>query len=322
MSDVDQGATHSAGVEEQGQTAHPQADDQQQSMKDAFAAFGLDYQQEQQEEQAADPEGEHPPIDVEPEDGQPERKGITVKHNKEEVFIDEDKIPEYARKGLNYEKIEGRAKQYESALDRIAKQQGFKDHSELVANLDRIEQEAIQRQQQDFEQHKQRMREEAENAGLDPEAVDQWLDSHPMLNQAKELLERETKAQAIRKKEEEQQRQTQAWEALFKKYPDLLEQTNDDGTAAWMTPEMESRLRRNYDPLDAYELVHRDSIIAEERKRAEQSTLKQQRLNKRVQVEGAGGTDLEPQAPAELTSAFAMFGIDTKKAQKYAKNFE
>lgn len=322
MSEVDQGATHSAGVEEQNQTAHPQDVEQVQSMKDAFTAFGLDYPQDQQEGQAADPEGEHPPIDVEPEDEQPERKGITVKHNKEEVFIDEEKIPEYARKGLNYEKIEGRAKQYESALDRIAKQQGFKDHSDLVANLDRIEQESIQRQQQQFEQHKQQMREEAENAGLDPEAVEQYLENHPMLNQAKELLERESQAQTIRKQEEEQQRQTQAWEVLFNKYPQLLEQTNDDGTAAWMTTEMESRIRRGYDPIDAYELVHRDSIIADERKRAEQTALKQQRLNKRGQVEGAGRADFEPQAPAELTEAFAIFGLNPKRAQMYAKDYE
>ncbi|EJW14449.1 hypothetical protein M5X00_29965 [Paenibacillus alvei] len=319
MSEVDHGATHSAGVEEQGQTVHPQADEHQQSMKEAFASFGLDYQQE---ELAAESEGEHPPIDREPEDEQPERKGITVKHNKEEVFIDEDKIPEYARKGLNYEKIEGRAKQYESALDRIARQQGFKDHSELVANLDRIEQEAIQRQHDQFEQYKKQMREEAENAGLDPEAVEQYLENHPMLNQAKEVLERESQAQAIRKQEEEQQRLLQGWEDLFRKYPQLAEQTGEDGKADWMTPEMERRIKRGYDPIDAYELVHRDSIIADERKRAEQSTLKQQRLNKRVQVEGAGGTDLEPQAPPELAAAFAMFDIDPKKAQKYAKNFE
>lgn len=320
MSAEDQGATHSAGVEEQSQPAHPQADDQQ-SMKDAFAAFGLDYPQEQQEEQTADQEGEHPPIDVEPEDEQPKR-GITVKHNKEEVFIDEEKIPEYARKGLNYEKVEGRAKQYQEALDRIAKQQGFKDHAELVANLDRIEQEAIQRQHDQFEQYKKQMREEAENAGLDPEAVEQYLENHPMLNQAKELLERESQAQAIRKQEEEQQRLLQGWEDLFRKYPQLAEQTGEDGKADWMTPEMERRIKRGYDPIDAYELVHRDSIIADERKRAEQSTLKQQRLNKRVQVEGAGGTDVEPQAPPELAAAFAMFDIDPRKAQKYAKNFE
>ncbi|MCM3294118.1 hypothetical protein M3661_28895 [Paenibacillus sp. MER 180] len=320
MSDVDHGATHSAEVVEQVQTAHPQADHQQ-PMKDAFAAFGLDYPQDQQEQQAADQEGEHPPIDVEPEDEQPKR-GITVKHNKEDVFINDEDVPALARKGLNYEKIEGRAKQYESALDRLAKQQGFKDHNELVANLDRIEQESIQRQQQQFEQHKQQMREEAENAGLDPEAVEQYLENHPMLNQAKELLERESQAQAIRKQEEEQQRQTQAWESLFKKYPHLLEQTGEDGKAEWMTPELESRIRRGYDPVDAYELVNRDSIIADERKRAEQTALKQQRLNKRGQVEGAGRADFEPQAPAELTEAFAIFGLNPKRAQMYAKDYE
>ncbi|MFW5438112.1 hypothetical protein [Paenibacillus apiarius] len=319
MFEADDIATHSEEVTEQGQPAHPEADEQNQSMKDAYAVFGLEYPQE---EPADEPQDDHPPIDEAPEDEQPKR-GITVKHNKEEVFIDEEKIPEYARKGLNYEKVEGRAKQYQEALDRIAKQQGFKDHAELVANLDRVEQEAIQRKQEQFEVHKQRMREEAENAGLDPEAVEQYLENHPMLNQAREVLERESQAQDIRKQEEEQQRQTLGWEALFRKYPKLAEETSEDGSEApWLTTAMKERISRGYDPTDAYELVHRESIIADERKRAEQSTLKQQRLNKRASVEKDTSAKLEPQAPDELTAAFAIFGLDTKKAQKYTKNFK
>ncbi|BFH70601.1 hypothetical protein J27TS7_58700 [Paenibacillus dendritiformis] len=324
MLDVDGNATHSEEVTEQ-VSAHPEADDRQ-SMMDAYAAFGLDYPAEeseevQEQEREGEPQDEHPPTDDEPVERQ-ERKGITVKHNKEEVFIDEEKIPEYARKGLNYDKIEGRAKQYEQALDRIAKQQGFKDHADLVANLDRIEQQAIQRQQEQFDTLKQQIREDAENAGLDPELVDQYLENHPALQQAREVLEKDKLASELRKQEEESRRQTESWEALFRKYPQLLEQTNEDGSAAWMTPELESRIRRGYDPIDAYELVYRDNIIADERRRAEQATLKQQRLNKRADVLKDSGAKLEPQAPEELMAGFALFGIDPKKAQKYAKNFE
>lgn len=283
-----------------------QQESNDQSVKEAYAAFGLEYQQEeldgsQQEDQQF--------ID----DGQEEES---------EDYVDDGGITEQPLNGSDYKKADEQARQYENVLNRLAKQHGLKDHAELVSNLDRIEQESIQRQQEQFEQYKKQMRDEAENAGLDPEAVEQYLENHPVLNQAKEVLERESQAQTIRKQEEEQQRQLQGWEDLFRKYPQLTEQTGDDGSAEWMTPEMERRIKRGYDPIDAYELVHRDSIIADERKRAEQSTLKQQRLNKRASVEKDTGGKLEPQAPAELTSAFAMFGINTKKAQKYAKNYE
>lgn len=316
MFDVDGNATHSEEVTEQ-VSAHPEAD-LERHRKEAYAAFEVEFPEaeEEQAESEGESQGDHPPID-EPEE-QPKR-GITVKHNKEEVFIDEEKIPEYARKGLNYEKIEGRAKQYEQALDRIAKQQGYKDHADLVANLDRIEQQAIQRQQDEFDALRQQIREDAENAGLDPELVDQYIENHPALQQAREVLEKDKQANEFRKQEEESRRQTESWEALFRKYPQLLEQTNEDGSAAWMTPELESRIRRGYDPIDAYELVYRDNIIADERKRAEQSTLKQQRLNKRVQVETTTSATLEDEVPEELKAAFKLFDLNPSEARKFMK---
>lgn len=317
MFEVDHNATQSEVTEQV--SAHPEAD-LQQHQKAAYAAFGVEFPkaEEEQGEPEGEPQDDHPPIDDEPVEPQ-ERKGITVKHNKEEVFIDEEKIPEYARKGLNYDKIEGRAKQYEQALDRIAKQQGFKDHTDLVANLDRIEQQAIQRQQEQFDALRQQVREDAENAGLDPELVDQYLENHPALQQAREVLEKDKQASELRKQEEERQRQLERWEALFKKYPHLVEQTGDDGTAEWMTPELEERIRRGYDPIDAYELVHRDALMATERKRAEQATLKQQRLNKRVQVEATTSADLEDEVPEELKVAFRLFELNPSEARKFMK---
>lgn len=316
MFEVDPIATQSEVTEQV--SAHPEADIEQYK-KEAYAAFEVEFPEaeDEQGESEGEPQGDHPPIDEDPEE-QPKR-GITVKHNKEEVFIDEEKIPEYARKGLNYDKMEGRAKQYEHALDRLAKQQGYKDHADLVANLDRIEQQAIQRQQEQFDTLRQQIREDAENAGLDPELVDQYIENHPALQQAREVLEKEKQAGELRKQEEEQQRQLQGWEALFRKYPQLADQTNEDGSAEWMTPELESRIRRGYDPIDAYELVYRDSIIADERRRAEQSTLKQQRLNKRVQVETTTSATLDDEVPEELKAAFKLFDLNPSEARKFMK---
>lgn len=311
---------------EQIDSANPQAEEQ--DLKDVYGAFDLPYTSPEEKGDGDDPEDElddeeaNPPIDGDLED-QEQPKGITVKYNGQDVFIPEAEVEAQARKGLNYEKIEGRAKQYESALDRLARQQGYKDHADLIANLDQIEQAAAKQQQDQFDQLKQHLRQEAEDAGIDPNVMEQYLDNHPLIKQAKDVIQRSEQEQEIRQQEQNQQQLLQGWEALFKKYPQLADQVSPDGgSAPWLTPEMHTRLQRGYDPVDAYELVHRDSILADERKRTEQSVLKNQRLNKRSQVEGQGKGDLRQEVPTELSSAFAAFGLDPKNAQKYAKNFE
>lgn len=307
---------------EQVESAHPQAEDQDQELKEVYGAFGLEYPDPDERDEDLDTDEADPPTGGE-EGEQEAPKGITVKYNGQDVFIPEEEVAVHARKGLNYDKIEGRVKQYESALDRLARQQGYKDHADLLENLDKIEQAAIQKQQDQFDQLKQHLRREAEDAGIDPNVMEQYLDNHPLLKQAREVIERSEQEQQFRRQEQSQQQLLQGWEALFRKYPHLADQVSPDGgTAPWLTPEMQARLQRGYDPIDAYELVHRDSILAEERKRTEQSVLKNQRLNKRAQVEGQGTGERQPEVPAELSSAFAAFGLDPKNALKYAKNFE
>jgi len=312
--EVIQNASHSGEIKDVASHSNDE-------LKSYYEAFDLDYPEETEQDETISEDGETDPAI----DGEPEQvvKGVTVKHNGQDVLVPDDQISENLQKGLNYEKVKGQAKQYESALDRIARQQGYKDHADLIANLDALEQKQVQQQRDQFDSLKQQLREDADNAGIDPDILDQYLDNHPLLQQAREVVQRSEQEQQLRQQEQSQQQLLQGWESLFKKYPQLTEQVDaETGTASWLTPEMQSRLQRGYDPVDAYELVYRDSILADERKRTEQSVLKNQRLNKRAQVEGVGGTDLEPNAPEELTSAFALFDIDPKRAQKYAKNFE
>jgi len=319
MEDVNAPATHSEEVQDmQEQPANPQADE----MRAAYAAFNLDYKAKEPVDEGPTQGQEEQDEQEEPVEGQ-EQPGITVKYNGQDVFIPQDDIAAHARKGLNYEKVEGRAKQYEVALDRVARQQGFKDHTDLINNLDQIEQQRAQQEQNDFEKLRQALRDDAEYAGIDVGKLDEYLDNHPLLKQAQETVQRSQQEQELRKQDEQRQQQEAGWKALFEKYPSLVEQVDQEtGRATWISPEMEAKLQRGYDPIDAYELVHRPSILADERKKAEQAVIKAQRLNKRAQVETGGQVDLDPQAPQELTSAFSLFGIDPKRAQKYAKNFE
>ncbi|MEN1985882.1 hypothetical protein [Paenibacillus hubeiensis] len=315
-------ASHSE--EEQGQQEHTSEEE----IRAYYEAFGIEYPQSEdpkgddlEEEHEDDPEpGEDPAIDPAPGT---EVKGLQVKYNGQETLVPDDQVRDYVEKGMNYDKIKGRNQQYEAALDRLARQQGYKDHADLMANLDQIEQAAAQKQKDQFDSLQQNLREEALNAGIDPDALDQYLEQHPLLQQARELIQQSEQAQALQTQQAEQQQQVEAWEAFFRKYPALANEVSEDGTSApWLTPDMQARIQRGYDPIDAYELVHRDTLTAQTRKQAEQAFIKNQRLNKRSQVETNPPGSLEPQAPQELRSAFAMFGLDPAGAQKYAKNFE
>ncbi|MFB5761035.1 hypothetical protein [Paenibacillus medicaginis] len=311
-------ASHSDEVQQQQQ----QFSDED-KVRAYYQAFGIEYP-------APEPAGDDLKDDVDPteqddpaiDDPAVAAEGLQVKYNGQETVVPDDQVRDYVEKGMNYDKIKDRSQQYEAALNRLARQQGFKDHAELLDNLDRLEQERIQQQQTEFERLKQSLREDAENAGIDVETLDRYLDNHPLLKQAQETVQRSQQEQEHRKQEELQQQQLAGWQALFAKYPDLAEQVDaETGAATWMTPDMHARLERGYDPVDAYELVHRDVLTAQTRKQAEQAVIKAQRLNRRSQVETNPSGSLEPQTPEELTSAFALFGIDPKAAQKYAKNF-
>lgn len=315
-------ASQSEEVQQQQQQQQQVSNDDE--VRAYYEAFGIQYPETQTE---GDDHEEDTDLteqdDLAIDDPEAEQKGLQVKYNGQETVVPDEQVKDYVEKGMNYDKIKDRSQQYEVALNRLARQRGFKDHAELLDNLDRIEQEAAQQKLNDFEQLKASLREDADNAGIDPDLLDRYLDKHPLLQQAQEAVQRSQQEQEYRKQEELQQKQLAGWQMLFDKYPDLAEQVDaETGTAAWMTPDMHARLERGYDPIDAYELVHRDALTAQTRKQAEQAVIKAQRLNKRSQVETNPGGNLEPQAPEELTSAFSLFGIDPKNAQNYAKNFK
>ncbi|MEK4185661.1 hypothetical protein [Paenibacillus sp. FSL L8-0494] len=305
MENVTDNASHSEEITPE---ASPQAAT---GVNEALEMFGIE-----PTEPVAEAEEEAPSIETEPE---PERKGRTYKYNKEEVFVPEDQVDEYARKGLNYDKIEGRAKDYEAALERTAKLNGFSSHKEYLENLDRLEQEAIQHKEDSFQSLRQAMVDQYTEAGWDPQQLEEFLDNNPLLQQAKEVLDREKTAQESVKAQEAQAQQLKGWEDLFAKYPHLAEETPEVGTASWYTPDIQAKIQRGYDPIDAYELVNRDAIAGNQRKLAEQDVLKQQRLNKRAAVLGNTSEDLAPSVPKELSDAFALFGIEPQAAQKYVK---
>lgn len=251
-----------------------------------------------------------------------EQKNVRkVKFNKKEIEIPEDQIDDLLERGLALEKERERKTKYESALTRAAKLAGYDKVDDYLTNLDTLEQQAVKQKEDAFASMRQQLREEAENAGIDPALLDDWLDNNPLIAQANEVLEREKTSHAEQQQQQAEQAKLKSWQDLFAKYPHLTEDLPDDGSAApWFTPEMQRLVNdRNYDPIDAYRLVYNDKIIADERKRTEQDVIKQQRLNKRSRVEGDTRVDTEPEVSPEKEAAFIEFGLNPNAAKKYIK---
>lgn len=317
-------ASHSEEVQEQVQ--EPQSgltDDQYNELMQELGYSVTAPERSSNEPEPDEDDDEEPEYEPDADDETPpaieEAKNVRkVKFNKQEVEIPDDKIEEYLQKGLALEKERERKNEAEKALQRAAKLFGYNNVDDYLANLDKIEQDAVQKQKDQFSQLKQRLREDAEENGLDGDLLEQFLDNHPLLQQANEVLAQQEKEQDLIREREAQQNNVKAWEVFFEKYPNLAEEIGDDITQApWITPDFIEKINRGYDPIDAYEIIHRDAIIAEERKRAEQAVKKQNRLNKRAKVEGNVPSEHEEEVPENIKGVFQEFGLDPRTAKKF-----
>lgn len=315
----DQTTSHS------GEAQETVLDERTAAVNDAFAAFGIDTPSKQSEasdsrtESQDDSETDAPDIER-----QPEPKKIKVKVDKEEREFDisDDKLPEYVQKAYALDKERERKTELQKNLERAAKLAGFEKVDEYLSNLDRLEQEAKQREQDKFRDLRQQLRDEAEDNGLDPEKLEAYLDNHPLFKEAQAAIQEKEQAELTRIQQTEQEQLQSKWKALYDTYPDLLETAKmfGEGNAPdWYTPDMQSRIERGYDPVDAYELAHKSKIAERNKQMAKQQAIKEQRLGLRSQVETQSAADLEPEVPDGLASAFSLFGLPVASAKKYVK---
>lgn len=251
-----------------------------------------------------------------------DEKGRYIKVNKEQVFVPESDYETYLQKGANYDKVKGRSDEYQSALDEVARMQGFKDHAELLEQLPAIKEQRKQQESEGFDLLRQQLRQEAEEIGLDGDAIDNYIDRHPAVQRGKEAIARLEQLERDQEQQKAAQQSTEAWGRLFAKYDGLSEQVAEDGSAPWMTPEMIARIEKGYDPIDAYELAHMGNLAQETRRKTEQQVLKQNRLNKRAGVDAAVSGSREDVVPQELASGFAAFGLNPDLAKRHVKDYQ
>lgn len=159
---------------------------------------------------------------------------FTVKYNKEEVQVPYEQAPDYIQKGMNYDKVNQRVSEYENQLNRVAQLSGYQSHDELLAALDGIEQ--------------QRQREQYEQAGIDPDMLNQILENHPDMQFAREMKQ---------KQEQDQKFQSEANE-LFAEFPDL--KANQIPAEVWQLQKQYELQNKHIPLLDAYLRVNYKSL--------------------------------------------------------------
>lgn len=304
-----------------------QSDDVQQEthsdeVKSALAAFDLlPNEPETVEEEELDQE--EPEYQEETEEVPPATEEPTnvrkVKFNKGEVEVKEDEIDDLLQRGLALDKERERKETYRSGLERAAKLAGYDNVDTYLTELDNIERQTIQNKSNEINAMKQDMLQQYADAGFDPAQLEAFIDNHPLIKQAEEITAREQAALDAQKENQKEAALTQGFQDLFTKYPNLVEDVQD-GQATWYTADMKAKIDRGYDPIDAYELINRDAIVAENRRLSEQAVLKQQRYNKRAPLSPDSLPDKDiVTVPTELSDAFALFGLPPKDAKKYIK---
>jgi hypothetical protein len=120
-----------------------------------------------------------------------------IKYNKEPVRVSYDEAPDYIQKGMNYDKVQQRATEYEQHLNRVAQLSGYQNHDEFIQALEEAE--------------RQQERQRYEDAGIDPDTFNQLLENHPDMQYAREM----------RAKEQEQQQLQSEVEQLRERFPEL-----------------------------------------------------------------------------------------------------
>src|SRR5438105_4724003 len=107
-------------------------EDDDAAITDALAAFGIPKPTAEESTSEDDTDGSDKPVATQETD-KPEGKKRVVKFNKEDREVAEEEVDELLQKGLALDKERERRSEYEKALDRVAKQQGYKDHADLIA---------------------------------------------------------------------------------------------------------------------------------------------------------------------------------------------
>ncbi|AGY48246.1 hypothetical protein Pony_5 [Bacillus phage Pony] len=168
---------------------------------------------------------------------QAEPQYFNVKYNKEEMQIPYDQAPDYIQKGLNYDKQVERLNTYQSDLERVARVSGYGSVEEM--------REALSQHEQELEAEQWR------EQGIDPDAMNKFLENHPDIQYAREM-----KAQ-------------QAAQQQFDKYVSEFQQAHPDVTPNDVSQEVFNLMdARGLSLTEAYRIHNYDQLAKSAQQKA------------------------------------------------------
>jgi DNA repair ATPase RecN len=162
-----------------------------------------------------------------------------------------------------YEEQYAPYQQHSDQLKRAARLNGWGDDVDgYIARLDEVE------RQEQYEREASRM-------GIDPDTYAQYFAPvNQELNQLRQEVQRFQSQQTEAQRMQETQKQ---WNALYEAFPQLAETSqafNDGKAPEWFTPQMQQLIGMGYQPVHAYELAHKETIMSQFRKQTEANTIR------------------------------------------------
>jgi hypothetical protein len=296
-----------------------------------YAEFGLNKQQQPQKEiefpTMEDPMDAPTIEQTEEEPAAETRRTLKLKYNGEEKDVDEEEARTLAQKGMNYDKVQSKLQEQQNALDELAQLQGYKDHAELLAKLPELKEQRKQQKESEYDTLRQSLRDEALEAGLDPDKLEQYLDNHPIMQESKRILA----SQQLNTAKSFESEILSKWDEMYKLLPEESDKPKlsfKDGILhfdsaerpAWYTADIQAKIERGYDPVDAYKLANEGKTQAQVKKQTEQRIIKEQQLGARSQVQGSGSPDVDQNdlSPAQMALA-EEYGISLDAVRKQQK---
>lgn len=290
-----------------------------------FAEFGIQKTQEKKEIEfpTMDEPNDALTTENQEESNAESKRTFKYKYNGEEGEVDEEEAPTWIQKGKNYDKVQQKLVEQEKALDEVAQLQGYKDHAELLAELPKLREQQQEKAKNAHSEMMQTLRTQAEDAGIDPDHVENYLNNHPLVKQAQEAIAEREALRVEQEKQTLQQTINANWQELYTAFPDLVEDSQaftKGENPKFYTDAMKSMVEQGYKPIDAFKLAHMDKIQASSRKSSEQRLLKEQQLGLRGHVNEQTATLPDDGSLTPVQHSLAEeFGVDIKGVMKQAQ---
>lgn len=186
-------------------------------------------------------------VEETPATTQEEQDFFEVKYNKENMRISRDEAPTYIQKGLNYDKVNQKASEYEQHLQKVAQITGYSNIEELIQAAQEAEEQ-------------QRIQQESQRLGVDEEAYRKHFE--PVNSELQQL---KTELQTLRERERIQQIDAEV-NSLRSKYDDF---------SKYEKQVFDTAIEKGYTLEDAYKLVTYEDRIQNIARQKEQEVLAQ-----------------------------------------------